>query len=205
MSGSGCPDGHVASASILPSNPKDYPAIFGTYLSTGGSGIETLLEDSGSSTRVTSGPNDRWTINAMVPMVLPGPSIITGSCRPALSTTDPAAGFLYRPRHVSVSTPYTLSVTPGATVIPGSTLTIQPNGGGCSAPAVTPIVALYQETGAIRVLTTTMGETHPETYWQANLVVPLHARPGHYQLEADCDYSRGAIYGSYAPRHITVK
>ena len=104
-----------------------------------------------------------------------------------------------------MSTPYTLSVTPGLTVTPGSNLTIQPNGGGCSAPAVTPIVALYQETGRTRVLATTMGETRLEDYWQASLVIPLQAKPGQYQLEADCDYSRGAIYGSYAPLHITVK
>ena len=61
LSGTDCPEGHWASASLFLSNPKEGPAIFGTYLSTGGDAIETLLI-SGGTTRVTSGPNGTWTI-----------------------------------------------------------------------------------------------------------------------------------------------
>ena len=202
VSGTDCPEGHWASASLFLSNPEEGPAIFGTSLSTGGDVIETLLV-SGGSTWVTSGPNATWTISVSVPMVFPGPSVITATCVPA-TPGAPAAGFRYRPKQVSVSTPYTLSVTPGTMVTPGSTLTVQPSGGDCPPPAVTPIVALYQTTGATQVLATTMGETHPATYWQANLAVPPQTKPGRYRLEADCDYSRGAIYGSYMPVQITV-
>jgi hypothetical protein len=64
---------------------------------------------------------------------------------------------------------------------------------------------LYQTTGTTtQVVANTSGESHPGTYWQASLVVPPELKPGHYQLEADCDYSRGAIYGSYAPLQIIV-
>ena len=90
-------------------------------------------------------------------------------------------------------------------VTPGSRLTVRALGGACPVPAVTPIVALYERTGAAQVEARTMGEPHPGTYWQASLAVPPELKTGRYQLEADCDYSRGAIYGSYAPVQITVK
>jgi hypothetical protein len=205
VSGTDCPAGSWASASVLPSVSNEGPAIFDTYLSTGGGGIEMLLEETGSATRVASSPNGTWVIDANVPMVFPGPSVISASCRPADLGESVSAGFLYRPMQVSVTTPDALSVTPGTTVTPGSTLTVQPEGGNCPGPAVTPIVALYDERGTTQVLASTMGEPHPGTYWQASLVVPLQAKAGRYQLEADCDYSRGAIYGSYAPVEITVR
>jgi hypothetical protein len=204
VSGAGCPAGHWVSASLVPANPKQGPAIFGTYLSTGGDDIETLLISDGS-TRVTSGPKGTWTINAIVPMVFPEPSVITASCRPSTPGASSSAGFLYLRRPVSVSTPYTLSVTPSTRVTSGSTLTVQPKGGNCPAPALAPIVALYQKSSATHLLTSTMGETNPGNYWEASLVVPAQIKAGHYQLEADCDYSRGAIYGSYAPVQVYVK
>ena len=149
--------------------------------------------------------NDTWVIHAKVPMVFPGPSVIIATCQSAVPDATPSTGILYRPHHVSVSTPYTLSVEPGSMVTPGSTVIVQANGGACPVPAVTPIVALYERTGATQVVARAMGEPHPGTYWQASLPVPPGLKTGHYQLEADCDYSRGAIYGSYAPVQITVK
>lgn len=201
MSGNGCPNGYWASASLLPSSPRGYPAIFGTPFSTGGAFGETVLESNGS-TRVTSGPNGSWTISTAVPMVFPGPSIVTASCRPP--DTASSSGFLYQPTSVTVTTPFMLSVAPGTTVGPGSTLTVQPLGGNCG-PNSYPFVGLYQTTGTTKAVTYTYGQAHPGTYWQASLAVPSGLKPGTYQLEADCDLSRGAIFGSYAPLQIAVQ
>jgi hypothetical protein len=64
---------------------------------------------------------------------------------------------------------------------------------------------LYESGDTAQVIANTMGELHLGRYWQASLTVPRGLKTGHYQLEADWDYSRGAIYGSYAPVQITVK
>lgn len=200
VSGDDCPVGDWASASLTPSSPNAYPAIFSTMFSTGGAAIETGLYANGA-TRVVSGPSGTWTIRTTVPMVFPGSSIIVASCRPP--DTGAPAGFLYKSRNVMVSTPYTLAVTPGATVTSGTTLMIQPVGGDCP-PNTEPFVALYQMTGPIQTLVYGYGLAHSGTYWQVSLVVPSGLNAGQYQLEADCDLSRGAIYGSYAPLIITI-
>lgn len=201
VSGNTCPNGYWASASLLPRSLKDYPAIFGTPFSSGGAFGETVLESNGSI-RVTSGPNGSWSISTAVPMVFPGPSIVSASCRPP--DEDSSSGFLYQPANVTVATPYTLSVVPGTTIRSGSTLTVQPVGGNCG-PYTYPFVGLYQTTGTTQAVTYTYAQTNPETYWQASLTVPHGLKPGTYQLEADCDQSRGAIFGSYAPLQITVQ
>jgi hypothetical protein len=201
VSGNSCQAGYWASASLLPSNPNAYPAIFSTPFSTGGSFGETVLLSNGA-TRVTAAPNGAWTITTVVPMVFPGPSIVTASCRPPDSATP--SGFVYQPRDVSVNTPYMLSVAPGTTVAPGSTLTVQPVGGDCK-PNTYPFVALYQTIGTTEAVNYVYGQTHAGTFWQASLVVPSGLHAGYYQLEADCDLSRGAIFGSYAPLQITVE
>ena len=204
MGGTDCPEAHWASVSLLPNNPKDGPAIFDTHLSTGGGGIETLLASNGA-TRVTTGSNGTWSIKARVPMVFPGSSVIIATCRSAAPNATPSTGFVYRPDRVSVSTPYTLAVAPGTMIPPGSTLTVQANGGPCPAPAVRPIVALYERAGRTQVVARTMGEMRSGTYWQASLAVPPGLQTGQYQLEADCEYSRGVVFGSYAPVQMTVK
>ncbi len=201
VSGNGCQAGYWASANLLPSNPNSYPAIFSTPFSTGGSFGETVLLTNGA-TRVTADPSGTWTISTMVPMVFPGPSIVTASCRPPDSATT--AGFLYQPKDVSVSTPYMLSVSPGTTVAPGSTLTVEPVGGDCK-PNTYPFVALYQTTNTTQAVNYVYGQTHSGTLWRASLAVPSGLHAGNYQLEADCDLSRGAIFGSYAPLQITVE
>jgi hypothetical protein len=201
VNGNDCPEGSWASASLLPSNRDNYPAIFGTPFSTGGAFGETVLLSNGA-TRVTSGPGDTWTISTAVPMVFPGPSMVTASCRPP-DTTAPS-GFLYQPKDVAVSTPYVLSVTPGTTVSPGTTLTVEPVGGDCG-PYTSPFVALYQTMGTVAVVNYSWGKALSGAYWQASLAIPSGLKAGHYQLEADCDQSRGAIFGSYAPLQITVE
>lgn len=203
VSGNGCPQGYWASASLLPSNPSNSPAIFSTIYSTGGDVIETGLYAKGAN-RVPSGPKGTWTISAVVPMVFPGPSIITARCFPLDSAAR--AGFLYRPRDVSVNTHYTLSVSPGTTVTPGTTLTVRSEGGGCRGVS-SPFVALYQTVGMTYAVAETQSSDQlaSGTNWQSQLALPSGLNAGQYQLEADCDYSRGAIYGSYAPLEITVK
>jgi hypothetical protein len=200
VGGNDCPEGDWAAASLLPSNPNAYPAIFSTPFSTGGAYGETVLLSNGA-TRVTSGPGGMWTISTAAPMVFPGPSIVTASCRPP-NTTAPS-GFVYQARDVSVSTPYMLSVSPGATVTPGSTLTVTPLGGDCTSYS-SPFVALYQTVGGIEAVTYAYGQAPSGASWQASLTVPSGLKAGRYQLEADCDQSRGAIFGSYAPLQITV-
>jgi hypothetical protein len=201
VSGMGCPAGNWVSASLLPSNPNAYPAIFSTPFSTGGSFGETVLLSNGA-TRVTAQPNGTWAISTTVPMVFPGPSIVTASCRPPDSATT--AGFLYQPRDVSVSTPYVLAVSAGTTVAPGSTLTVQAVGGNCR-PNTYPFVALYQTTNTTQAVSYVDGRAQSGRFWRASLVVPSGLHAGNYQLEADCDLSRGAIFGSYAPLQITVE
>jgi hypothetical protein len=201
VSGNDCPAGYWASANLLPSIPSAYPAIFSTPNATGGAGIETLLASNGQS-RVTSGSDATWTISTIVPMVVPGPSLITAQCVPPDSTTT--SGFLYQPKAVSVSTPYMLSVAPGTTVAPGSTLTVRSVGGGCGQIAA-PFVALYETAGTIQTVVYNWAQSSSATGWQASLVVPSGLAAGPYRLEADCDYSRGAIFGSYAALEITVE
>jgi hypothetical protein len=151
---------------------------------------------------VTSGSNATWTISTAVPMVVPGPSLITAQCVPPDSTAT--SGFIYQPKAVSVSTPYTLSVAPGTTVTSGSTLTVQSEGGGCGQIA-SPFVALYETAGTTQTVVYSWAQSGSATDWRASLVVPAGLTAGQYRLEADCDYSRGAIYGSYAPLEITIE
>ena len=124
VSGTDCPEGHLASASLLPNNPNDGPAIFDTSLSTGGDAIETLLLSNGA-TRVTAASNGTWIIHAKVPMVFPGPSVVIAICQAAVPKATPSTAIRYGPDHVSVSTPNTLSLRPGTMVTPGSTLTVR--------------------------------------------------------------------------------
>ena len=203
VSGDDCPSGSSVSVNLVPSTPTGGPAIFATSLSTGGDSIETQLLADGAD-RVTTGPTGTWTISGVVPMVFPGASLITARC-----TGDPASAapsiFLYPPLPVTVRTPFTLSVAPDGAASPGATLTVQSNGGGCGTIASSPIVALYETSGTIQAVTNTLGQsTQPGASWEAQLTLPSDLPPGRYQIEADCDYSRGAIYGSYAPMQITV-
>lgn len=201
VSGNDCPAGYSASANLLPSTQSAYPAIFSTPFATGGAVVETTLLSNGSI-RVTSGSNATWTISTSVPMVVPGPSLITAQCVPPDSTMT--SGFIYQPKAVSVSTPYTLSVAPGTTVAPGSTLVVQSQGGGCGQIA-SPFVALYETAGTTQTVVYSWAQSGSGADWQASLVVPSGLMAGRYRLEADCDYSRGAIYGSYAPLEITIE
>ncbi len=204
VSGDDCPSGSSASAHLVPSTPTGEPAIFATSLSTGGDSIETQLLADGSD-RVTTGPTGNWTISGVVPMVFPGSSLITARCTGEANPASPST-FLYPPLPVTVQTPFTLSVAPDGPVSPGATLTVQSNGGGCGAIASSPIVALYETSGTTQAVANTLGEsTQPGSPWEAHLALPSDLPPGRYQLEADCDYSRGAIYGSYAPAEITVR
>ena len=200
VSGNDCPAGYSASANLLPSTQSASPAFQHAFCH-GKAVVETTLLSNGWI-RVTSGSNATWTISTSVPMVVPGPSLITAQCVPPDSTMT--SGFIYQPRAVSVSTPYTLSVAPGTTVAPGSTLVVQSQGGGCGQIAL-PFVALYETAGTTQTVVYSWAQSGSGADWQASLVVPSGLMAGRYRLEADCDYSRGAIYGSYAPLEITIE
>jgi hypothetical protein len=101
---------------------------------------------------------------------------------------------------VTVSTPFQLAVEQGTSVSPGTTMDVNLLGGIC--PGVSgPQVDLY--TGAqIPVVTATASSVGG---WPFALALPPGLTPGQYRLEADCVYSRGAVFGSYAPLTITVR
>jgi hypothetical protein len=81
---------------------------------------------------------------------------------------------------------------------------VQSEGGGCGQIA-SPFVALYETAGTTQTVVYSWAQPGSTTDWQASLVVPSGLTAGQYRLEADCDYSRGAIYGSYAPLEITIE
>jgi hypothetical protein len=83
-------------------------------------------------------------------------------------------------------------------------LTVQSEGGGCGQIA-SPFIALYETAGTPQTVVYSWAQSGSATDWRASLVVPAGLTAGQYRLEADCGYSRGAIYGSYAPLQITVE
>ena len=91
-------------------------------------------------------------------------------------------------------------VEEGTTVDAGTTLHVTLLGSTC--PGVShPFVDLY--TGSqIQVVTATASTV---SGWPYALALPPGLTPGQYRLEADCVYSRGAVYGSHAPLTITVR
>ena len=107
---------------------------------------------------------------------------------------------------LQVSTPYTLSVAPGTDRRPGEHPgLVQSQGGGCGQFA-SPFVALYETAGTTQTVVYSWAQSGSGADWQASLVVPRSGlMAGRYRLEADCDYPRGAIYGSDAPLEITIE
>jgi hypothetical protein len=99
-----------------------------------------------------------------------------------------------------VSTPDQIEVEQGTMVSPGAILDINLVGGTCPGPS-SPDISLYSSAGvpvASAPAPTVGGWTHA-------LALPSSVTPGAYRLEADCTYSRGAVYGTYEPATIIVR
>jgi hypothetical protein len=119
---------------------------------------------------------------------------------------------------ITISTPYTLNVSPSKTVIPGTTLTIQPaHGSFCSSIdsgyiALAPRPYSYilgsaswpvpaQFFGIPR--NTSASATNEN--WTATLRVPSTLASGRYYLLAACGYSRTTEPGMFEPAPIKVE
>ena len=142
-------------------------------------------------------------MTALVPMVAPGAAHIVASCTPHQGDVASVADFSYRPISVKVTSPYSLAVRPGLTVAPGATVSISPIGGGCGA-ADYAYVALYATAPKVTQVVQGVGTVTGGTGWEDTLTVPRGLAPGHYRLEADCAYSRGAVLGSYPAVSLNV-
>ena len=196
VTGTGCPVGDWGTPAL---QSDDVPFVF-----TPRNGGLYSLEDEfvtapGTDPGATVGADGQWTLTAIVPMVPPGPATLTGSCAP--EEGDSATEFTYPPGlRVTVSTSFGIDIEQGTTVKAGTVLDFNLVGGGCPGPSY-PDIYLY--TGAQLQVT----QASPSTGgpWQYSLTVPPGLTPGAYRLEADCLYSRGAVYGSYAPATVTVQ
>jgi hypothetical protein len=197
VTGSGCPPGHWGTP-VLQSD--DEPFVF----SAGSGGLYDLEElfdtNPGTDPGGTVGTNGVWTMTGTVPMVPPGPATLTGWCQPQAGDAGGSIEFHYLPGvRVTVTSTFRLEVEQGTTVPAGTTLDVNLLGGNCPGPSL-PDLALYSaEQVQLVVPAPHFTDTGPFT-----MALPVGLTPGHYQLEADCVYSRGAVYGSYPPVTITV-
>jgi hypothetical protein len=198
VTGTGCRAGHWGEPVV---QSDDEPFVF----NPGNGGLyndeEYLSSPSGDYAGGIVGHDGRWTATGTVPMIPPGSATLTGWCMPEEGDDGESIDFDYIPGlRVTVSTPFQLAVEQGTSVSPGSTLDVNLLGGTCGGVAG-PLVDLY--TGAqIKVVTATASSI---SGWQFALALPPGLMPGQYRLEADCVYSRGAVFGSYAPTTITVR
>ncbi len=162
---------------------------------------------------VPVGADGQWTTTSTVPMLPGGPTILTAYCGPEASASSKWV-FVYPSVHVTVTTPFELSVLPSNTASPGTTLSVTPVGGGCPPPSTWIQLTLYTtsqprtqpQIEVAQGATNNTGLSADQTLdWTGSVTVPSSLAPGQYQLGADCVYSRGAPKGSYAPIAITVK
>ncbi len=198
VTGTGCPPGHWGEPVV---QSDDVPFVFTT--ANGGlyNQEEYLSSPSGDFAGGIVGRDGRWTATGTVQMIPPGPATLTGWCMPQEGDDGESIEFDYIPGlRVTVTTAFQLAVEQGTTVNAGTTIDVNLLGGTCGSVAG-PRVDLY--TGAqIQVVTATASGT---TRWPFALALPPGLMPGQYRLEADCVYSRGAVFGSYAPTTITVQ
>ena len=123
-----------------------------------------------------------------------------------------------RTYRITISTPYTLNVSPSKTVTPGTTLTIQPAHGSFCSSIDSGYIAL-----APRPYSYILGSTSwpvPAQFfgiprnisasvtnenWTATLRVPSTLASGRYYLLAACGYSRTTEPGMFEPTPIKVE
>jgi hypothetical protein len=197
VTGTGCPTGHWGQATLVPDNE---PAIF----HPGNGGLYGLDETSfltadGFYAGAVANAVGRWTFTATVPMVPSGTATLNGWCNPQENGDSGMNDFTYPPgARVTVSSRYQVEVSPGTIGKPGSTLRLNLFGGACPGPAV-PYIYLYS------AASTQLTQANWVSGFQYTLTVPADLAAGDYRLEADCLFSRGAVYGSYAPVTIAVR
>jgi hypothetical protein len=197
VTGTGCPPGHWGTAVL---QPDDEPSV----LTPGNGGLYDLEEEfvtnPGTNPGGRVGANGQWSMMATVPMIPPGPATLTGSCMPQEGGDGESIEFSYLPElKVSVTSPDQLEVEHGTTVKPGTDLEINLLGGTCPGPS-SPDIRLYSGSG----LSLAAASGSAVAGWQYAVSIPSGLAPGQYRLEADCVYSRGVVYGSYAPSMITI-
>jgi hypothetical protein len=193
ISGTGCSPGHWGTPII--DSGLNNPFIFST--TSGLYDEEEVFTDTDGDVGAQVGADGRFTMTAVVPMVVPGPSRVTRWCMPRRGPNG-ATEFAYPSVPVTVTTRFRMEVRPGTTLMPGATLSVTLLGGACPGPS-SPTVNLY--TGSQVSVTSANGSTSDVF----SLTVPRGSTPGQYQLEADCTYSRGLVEGSYGPTEIIVE
>lgn len=145
-------------------------------------------------------PDGRWALTGTVPAIVIGASKVLGGCFDRYGAATPIA-----PVAVTVTTPYSLQVTPGTTARLGDSLTVASVGGGCSAIA-DPDVYLwsasqpnaYTGPGEVR------GSTGNSGPWSVTLTIPTTISPGRYYIVARCAYSR-AFDATYQPVQVIIQ
>jgi hypothetical protein len=196
ISGTECPSGHWGTASLEPTEP----AIF----APGNGGLYPLEDDfidaSGNIGGGTVDASGQWTMSDPVPMVPSGPAVIEGSCMPQENGDGASTEFTYPTVPVMVTSPFQVEVRPSTTVESGATLQVYLIGGSCRGASSAQTYLYNAEKKQVAMATPITS-----TQQQYSLTVPSGLMPGRYQIEADCVYSRGAVYGSYTPTAITVQ
>jgi hypothetical protein len=192
VSGTGCPIGQWGMPILEQglNTPFIFSTPYGLY------DDEEDFTDAQGNVGAQVGADGRWTMTTTVPMVSPGDSMLTGWCMPQRGP-DGATEFTYPGVPVTVTSRFRLGVKPATKVKPGTKLSVTLVGGDCPGSSV-PTVILF--TGSQQVVTS----TNDSTDGVFTLAVPTAAMTGHYQLEADCSYSRCLVEGSFAPTEIVV-
>ena len=193
ISGTGCPVGQWGMPIV--EQGLNTPSIFSTPygLYDNEEDFTDALGDVGAQVAA----DGRWTMTTMVPMVFPGPSMLTGWCMPQQGPDGPTT-FSYPAVPVTVTSRFRLKVEPATTLAPGRGLSVTLLGGICPGSSVATVTLFTQS----QVPATS---TNQPTAGVFHLTVPPAATAGRYQVEADCTYSGGLVEGSYAPASISVR
>jgi hypothetical protein len=172
-------------------------------------GVTSLQAQFGNwSDRTVAGSDGRWSIDTTVPLVARGQAILESACLPGNLPTSTIA-FRYSNVPVTIETAAQISVSPGAVVVQGTTLTI-------STTTPCPVTSLPMAMLVNPVTTADMkpyGGTPTDSEggqgWPVTLMISAATPPGAYLLEASCfvrDRLRPENYqGVYEPLSVTVK
>jgi hypothetical protein len=157
-----------------------------------------------------------WVTTPTIPAGTWGPSTIEAFCEVG-DTGNPL--FTYPQVYaITITTPYTLKVSPDGPVNPGTTLTVQPTASFCSSidtiyvgvSHVPDPTFVPDNSAAWPIPVRAFGIAQPTTNtvildasWTTTLTLPQALPAGNYYVVAGCAYSRGTP-GTFAPTRIIV-
>ena len=127
------------------------------------------------------------------------------SARKPLSLSINYIDFQYPPLVVTITGAAPISISPESGLTPGETVTVSASRNICTSP-YSAFVQLFPKARMARAAAVAGGTSIPPTQgaWISTMTIPADLMPGHYEVEADCIYSRGAYQGSYQPVDVSI-